>query len=136
MTGLHGSDDSELLVLRELAGRDHLIVLNTEAEVARLVILFRAALRLSKSVERHLRGAISNGMKTDLEAGQGALDGHAIQFALLILRQAGVAGIVGIRRQQRGRARTQRPIHEAFQHGGVQHGVVGGMMRAMRLQQV
>src|ERR1019366_4635709 len=115
MTGLDGSDDSELLVLRELAGRDHLVVLNAEAEVARLVILLGAALSLSESVERHLHGAVSNSVKADLEAGQRALDGHTIQFALLVLRQAGVAGIVGIGCQQRGRARTQRTIHEAFQ---------------------
>ena len=110
-------------------------MLNAEAEVARLVILLRAALSLGESVERHLRGAVSDSVKADLEAGQRARNGHAIQFALLILREAGVARIVGIRRQQRGRARTQRAIHEAFQHGRMQHWIVGGMMCAMRLQQ-
>ena len=99
-------------------------------------ILAGVALGLGEGVERHLCRAIADGMKTQLKSGGRALHRHAVQRRLLILRQAGVAGIVGIRRQQRRRARAERAVHEALQHRGVQHGIFGGMMRAVLLQQV
>ena len=111
-------------------------MLNAEAKVARLVVLAGGSFGGGKGIERHLHSAIADGVKADLESGRGALDRHAIQLGLLVPRQAGVAGIVGIRRQQRRRARAERAVHEALEHGGVQHGIVRGMVRAMRLQQV
>ena len=134
MIGLHGGDDAELAILRELVRGDDLVVLDAEAEVARLIVLAGGSFGGGESVERHLHGAVSDGVKADLESGRRALNRHAIQLVLLVTRQAGVAGIVGIRRQQRRRARSQRAVHEALEHGGVQHGIVGRMVRAVRLQ--
>src|SRR5690349_22284854 len=74
-------------------------------------------------------------MEPDLEAITGTLSGHGVQLVLLIARNAGILGIVIVRREHGSSARSQRSIHEAFQHAGVQHGITLWMVAA-RVEQL
>ena len=75
-------------------------------------------------VESHGGGLVADGVEAKLEAGLRALDGHSVELRLRVLRQAGVAGIVGEGRFHGRGARAERAIHEALQKAGVQHGIV------------
>ena len=57
-----------------------------------------------------------------------------LSCVLRVLRQAGVAGIVGEGRFHRRGARAERAIHEALEQAGVQHGIVGVVVGAHLLQ--
>ena len=76
-----------------------------------------------------MSGAVADGVKAELEAGSGAFDGHRVELGLVVARDAGVAGIVGVGRVEGGGARAERAVHEALEHAGVEQGIaawVGG----------
>src|ERR1041385_8239753 len=101
-------------------------MLNAEAE-----ILFVALLDgVGKRVQRHARASVANGMKANLKIVLRPLCGHSVELVLLIARYAGVFWIVGIGREHGCSARSQRSIHESFQHCGMQHGIVLRVMLA------
>ena len=80
----------------------------------------------SKAVERHVVGAISDGMER-AESGKPASTrsfGHLIvEFRLVVAGDAGVGGIVRIWGVQGGGSGAERAVHEAFEHGGVEEGI-------------
>src|SRR5215469_17682440 len=99
MAGLHRCDHAELLIERKLIRRDNLIMFDPQAKVfwsrrGRRGISLWTALGSRKSIEGHLCGAVSNGVKSELKPGRHPLGRHAIQFGLLILRQSRVARII------------------------------------------
>ena len=50
-----------------------------------------------EGVERHVVGAVADGVEAELEAGGGALGGHLVEVVLLVARDAGVGGLVVVR---------------------------------------
>jgi hypothetical protein len=72
-----------------------------------------------KGIQGHLHRLVSDGVESHLKSRVHALFGHLGQLGMFILRQARIAGIVGVRIDQRCGARAERAIHEPFQHAGV-----------------
>ena len=81
-------------------------------------------LRGLKGVERHVIGAVADGVEAELEAGDGALGGHLVEVVLLKARDAGVRGLVVVGRFHRCGAGAERAIHEALEHAEMQQRIV------------
>ena len=88
-----------------------------------------------EGVEGHGVGAVADGVEAELEAGGGALGGHLVELGLVVAGEAGVVGVVGVGRGEGGGAGAEGAVHEAFEHAGVEEGVVwvvvgaGGALR-------
>ncbi len=142
---LHGGDDAEISIASKVGGIQDLRVFDAGAAIAsdyglrnrnRRDDAARIPLGSRKCIERHLYRTISDGMKAHLEVLRSALLRHCIELGLVVAWNTAVAGIVAVGRVERGGTRPERPVHKALQHAGVQHWVVGGMMRAMLLQRL
>ena len=59
-------------------------------------------LRFVESLQRRLDSLVADGMETDLKSGAHTLLRHLVQLRLLVLRQTGIVGIVGIRLEKGG----------------------------------
>ena len=81
-------------------------------------------LRGLECVERHVIGAVADGVEAELEAGDGALGGHLVEVVLLEARDAGVGGLVVVRRFHGCGAAAERAVHEAFEHAEMQQRIV------------
>ena len=79
---------------------------------------------LAECIERHVVGAVADGVEAELEAGGGALGGHLVEVVLLVARDAGVGGLVVVGRFHGGGAAAERAVHEALEHAEVQQRVV------------
>ena len=75
-----------------------------------------------EGIEGHVVGAVADGVEAELEAGGGALGGHLVEVVLLVARDAGVAGIVGVGSFHGGGAGAEGAVHEAFEHAEVEAG--------------
>ena len=84
-----------------------------------------------KCVERHLHAFVSDGMEAHLESGEHTRFGHLVQLGLIVLWQAGVLGIIGVRLKECGCVRAERPVHKGLEHAGMQHVVGLGMRFAL-----
>ena len=69
-----------------------------------------------EGVEGHVVGAVADGVEAELEAGGGALGGHLVELVLVVARDAGVGGVVGVGRVHGGGAGAERAVHEALEH--------------------
>src|SRR2546422_7659657 len=104
MHRLHGGDHAELSKSRKVLGGHHLGMLDAGAAVARPIPLHHSR----EGVERDAIGGVADGVKGELEASVVALDGQSLQLFRLEPQDAAGGGIIGVRRQQRRGARTQR----------------------------
>ena len=66
------------------------------------LLLARFFLRFVESLQGHLHALVADGMETDLESGAHTLLRHLVQLGLLVLRETGIARIVGIRFEKGG----------------------------------
>ena len=79
-------------------------------------------------------GAVADGVEAQLEAGGGAFGGHGVELRLVIAGQAGVRGVVGVGGEHGGGAGAERAVHEALEHAGVEHAIVGRLGGAHALE--
>ena len=139
MAGLHGGDDFQRFELCDLRRSGYLRMFDAQAEIVAAVGRFhvrlaRGLLGFGKGIERHLHAFVADGMKANLEAGEHPLLGHFVQLGRIVTGQARVLGIVGVGLEHRGRVRSQRAVHESFQHAGVQHQIRLRMRVALAVQ--
>ena len=139
VAGLHRGDNLQLPEPENLLWRRHLRVLDTETIVAPATSALYLAylgrfLRLGEGIERQLHSFVSNRVKAELISGEHPFLRHRIQFVSFVLRQTRVFWIVAVRFQQSRGLRSQRAVHESFQHTGVQHVVRSGMRTPFAIQ--
>src|SRR5689334_17629132 len=99
-------------------------MLDAKAEI----FLARLLLCEGKSVQGHACATVADGMESQLKSGARTLRRLLVQRLLLVAWNAGIFRIVVVRREHGGSTGTKRTIHEALEHGGVQHGILGGMV--------
>ncbi len=87
-----------------------------------------------EGVEGHGVGLVADGVEAELEAGGGALGGHLVELVLVVAGDAGVGGVVGVGSGEGGGAGAEGAVHEAFEHGRVEEGVVGVVAGAALLR--
>ncbi len=87
-----------------------------------------------EGVERDGVGFVADGVEAELEAGGGALFGHVVEVGLLVARDAGVVGVVGVGFREGGGAGAEGSVHEALEHAEVKERVVGVVGGAARLK--
>src|SRR5579862_4304986 len=116
----------------EITRTHDLGMLNAEAQVLSVARQFG---RL-ECIQRHVHRAVSDSMKPDLKAGFGALDGHSVEFSLVVSWNAGIAGIIGVRSEKSRCPGPERAVHESLQHARMQHRVARWMSCAVLFQNI
>src|ERR1700694_910242 len=124
MVGLHGGNHAQVLESPKIFRGYYLDVLNAETEIPLAALLFAQR----ECVQGHSCPAVPNGMKSKLEAGLGPFRSFLVEGVLLIARDSGVFGIIGVGGKHRSSVRAQGAIHKSLEHGGMQQRIIRRVM--------
>src|ERR1700677_289723 len=99
MAGLHGRDDAQCFIARDIPRVYHLGVLDT-------ITPCRAAAGGSKGVESHFDSTVADGVEANLKSSRRTLLRHGVQARLIVTRQSAVSRVIRVRREQSGGSRA------------------------------
>src|SRR5260370_3627460 len=130
MRMLHGRDDFELGQARHVVRGNDLGVLDAVAAIARAIGLCYGF----ENVQDDMVGAVTDGVDVYLEASFVAFDGERFHLVGLHDQDAGGLGVVGIRLEHGGGARTASAIGNEFGGGRFEPRAGGAAFGAVGLQ--
>ena len=124
---LHGGDDAERSEAREV-GRVYRFEVLDSVPAAPLRQRIRSH-RVLVRRERHVHGAVADGVRHHLPAASVEQPHHAVEVVGLDRRRAGRRVVVGVRREHRGRVRFDDAVQHDLDRAGFEERVVGVSLR-------